>query len=149
MTSPANMPDDDLDAAVAIEVMGWERRRIIGGDTTAQYGWDTADGNYIGMHWSPANDIATAMNDVVPEMRRCGYRVSIYGGTTDTPWIAQFIDDDTGECYYGPGPSYEKLSRAITEAALMAARTESRETADPGAPFLIDDLNDTDSSTRG
>lgn len=120
MSDIADMSDAELDRAVAREVMGW----IPGSRNTR---WHDAATDERGIHkfmrnfaaWSPSTDIATAMNDVVSEMRRRGYRFMV----SDAP--------DSSDCgcgfYRGVNSFFEQCAfgreaRAICEAALAAVR---------------------------
>lgn len=114
----------ELDAAIAAEVMGWERR-VTGRDVV---GWITPDGGWRSKpEWRPSTDIAAAF-DVVERMLAAGrtevilrspnsrnprgWRVSIWA-----PARPHGINEPTAAA------RHDSLPRAICEAALQAARS--------------------------
>jgi len=104
-------PDDELNAAIATEVMGWTRYH----DAT----WLADDGRRIVARWSPATDIADAF-EVVERMRENGVWVTFSASPPDGQWVVNL----EGASMLGKAPIArifaDTLPRAICEAALKA-----------------------------
>ena len=125
MKPPSDMTPAELNAAMAVEVMGWD------GIDNEMPVWingrpiRTAGGEWV---WSPTTDIAAAMNDVVGEMVKGGWHFALFK-----------IPNEPGLAYLSRYPIHERgptfdagdawsdstpLARAICEVALAAKRTE-------------------------
>lgn len=122
------MSDAELNAAVAVEVMGWkyveDSPKVVrpchwrGEDGTSQAGW------WMGPHpWG--TDIAHAWEVVERMQERFGKRLSFLLSHDDgygaSAWSATFW---VGKAKYEAMPPADTAPRAICEAALAAVRAE-------------------------
>ena len=127
MKPPADMTIPELNAAIAVEVMGWTKgphpdNNLL--DMALEVWWHTTDAaegwHYQVDDWSPATDIAAAMNDVVPEMIKRGYCWSLITGEPkyeEWAWCVDLNDGIKAKDIFN-----DSLPRAICEAALEAVR---------------------------
>ena len=121
----SDMTNAELNAAVAVEVMGWQWRAYDRpGENSAGY-WITRDkgGMLDERYWSPATDFAATMNDVAPEVGRRSMDLAI------TVFPDEFIVSVTPHLSLEwicerRGTDKALLPRAICEAALAAVRSE-------------------------
>ena len=119
--SPADMTDTELDAAVAVEVMVWEWRQIVGGDSQPQFAWfNPATTSHTHRNWSPTTDIAAAF-EAVERMRELGHMfIGRHHDTKTQEWRCIFWQEGYGQ---GTKKVCDSLPRAICEAALAAVRS--------------------------
>lgn len=137
----ADMPDDELNAAVAVEVMGWNLRPQPGGAQIRLFSGRRRckhEGKRLA-DWSPTTNIATAMNDVVGEMRRGG--PPHWRRFTDA--LQEWAYEQDGQPAGDEGRLWDPVCavlwyltpRVICEAALAAIRADKR----PSQPEPSDD----------
>lgn len=117
------MTNDDLNSAVATEVMGW----TVGHENAYRQTWDTPVGWRLRDEWNPADGIVDAF-DVVDRMRELGYWYELRqpASRDDTMAVARFELDASHGRYSMSAARADALARAICEAALDAVRTDNR-----------------------
>lgn len=134
MTAPDDMPDAELDAAVAREVMGWEPG-LTGRNVAIWVAPDYDDGFWLSKRgWRPSTDIADAF-DVVKRMRAnlpeefdhepipCFMRFWHALVALTTARRRALGESDAVRVVCGDAPVlYYLTPRAICEAALAAVR---------------------------
>lgn len=116
----------ELDAAIAVEVMGWNNRPdpVF---TTGEY-WYRRNGSSwerIGLVcvFAPSTDATTFFADVVPEMRRRGFCLQIHLGYAPTEKYEVIWSHDSHVNV--KQRSHENIASAGCLAALAAVRAES------------------------
>lgn len=127
----ADMSDKELNAAVAREVMQWPTH--VDSDSPENYPnyiIEPVDGAILLARrrhlshqvWGPAGDVAAALNDIVERMRRPDMRYDFQIiGASGLMWSVDVSEETRG---FHVRLQSARLSRAITEAALMAVRAD-------------------------
>jgi len=125
--NPSEMTNDEVNEAVAVEVMGWTVAHVTDEVIGIEYD-NYVDSKGVGMvgveRFSPSTDIAAAflVADKVMESRHV--RMSLLFGSHMRP-NAEFFDVATGQHRFGA--SAETRERAICEAAILADSTHALE----------------------
>ena len=113
MKEISEMTNEELNYAVAVEVMGWSKES----NEHGQKIYTNADGyEYVG-NWLPTTHIFSAWQ-VVERMRKDKWWYEIYTEYTDPEYFAKFGSGD----WPVYSSSCETQQRAICEAALKAIR---------------------------
>ena len=135
MVEVKEMSDEELNIAIAVEVMGWkEGRDPESGSTNGRYILRTFKGvtliyaNPVNRQYQPSTDIATAWQ-VMEHLRTQGWTYEI-GGEVDENFRVELWrwNKTKGDVwgYLNPMAVWNRvLTRCICECALLAIRTES------------------------
>lgn len=116
---PSDMTDAELNAAIAVEVMGY---RLCHCDHWQQMECVQTDCHPASALFVYSTDIAAAINDVVEKMRKRGYAISLSMERDGRNIVAMMADTLMAH----PFASQNRcLPRAICEASLSAVRNEA------------------------
>ena len=119
----ADMTDAELNAAAAIEVMGWWQRQTFPGEDPV-FTWALSDNlkDDRPTTWSPSTDIAAAFEVVERILKTLRLDVDIMRGHPRwNEWLVQFSNEPTRDGVTLSARN-ASLPRAICEAALAAVR---------------------------